>query len=560
MGLEINGVASLAHALSDERGVDIKFEGSWPVTDGLRVRVPLFEGDGDFMVGLVDAMSAVAAHGSRALLLRANRNALMSQLYCGIEAGRCAPKFAKSFEGSAAHIELSNHRWQRLMSGKTMDVLSMAVASVGLGAFGEKNMSSISQGLWASHPKLYARLSRVDRALDSFLLARDFCEAFKGLPGAEERMGEAGMGEEEREARAGSGRAGSAGRKKESGAGEPAEAEEGCAPGERSEKKEPKKSASKGKAPWAKRKDEGGAAKLSPKYTDHDESKLLDGKGSAKKEQECAREVGPAVRAMVAKFERALKTKEQIKWRFERERGEIDTRSLAKLQASPGFKAPFKSKQVFESAAVAVHVLIDLSGSMCRGGRVDVAAKTAMALAMAMKRLDIDCEVGGFSSGACQEYVEREGARGAKGGVWMGRAREKLVVRRFKSFGKASLRGLSLIELDDEAAENPDGEGVAWAASSLMENPRRRKILMVLSDGEPATGDTPSSWLEEDLSARLAAMRRAGIETVGVGIQTDAVKTFYDDHVVVNDLQGLVETALGQLSKILMRGAGQKRG
>ena len=94
----------------------------------------------------------------------------------------------------------------------------------------------------------------------------------------------------------------------------------------------------------------------------------------------------------------------------------------------------------------------------------------------------------------------------------------------------------------------------------MMENPRRRKILMVLSDGEPATGDTPSSWLEEDLSARLAAMRRAGIETVGVGIQTDAVKTFYDDHVVVNDLQGLVETALGQLSKILMRGAGQKRG
>ena len=252
---------------------------------------------------------------------------------------------------------------------------------------------------------------------------------------------------------------------------------------------------------------------------------------------------------MVAKFERALKAKEQSRWRFERERGAIDPRSLAKLSASPGFRAPFKDRKVGESTKVAVSVLMDLSGSMQCRGLVGNAKAAAMALGMAMQRLGIDCEISGFGSGFCGEYAERPAPD-----VWRGRCRERLAIRVFKSFEGGSLRGVSLADVRGDAMENPDGEALAWCAGRLAAHPCNRRILMVLSDGEPATRETCSEWLGEDLKSRVGAIEAAGIETVGVGLEDDSVSRFYPHWVVVRDMEALTGSALGKLGEILLAG------
>ena len=563
MALGIQGVANLARALSEERGVEIKFEGSWPVTDGARVRVPSSDCD-EFMVGAVDAMSAVAACSSQEHLALVSSDALLAQLFCGIESARCLDIFSKSFEGAPHHVRRANELWSAVIDSGQLDEISVAVASVGLAAFGICAPGDFCEQLRQEHAALYSSLREGSRSADqSLALAKAFHEAFKSIEGAEELRKEMAFGE----GSSCDGEDGEEGEDWEEGEdGECSSSGEGREKAGRAQKKimfqskgagasDPENSEGlprgpgRGGAPWSRAECDGGVAKAHPMFTDMDEIHILDGQGEREQAARISLAVAPAVRKMISKFERVLKTKEMAKWRFERERGGIDSRSLARLQASPGFRAPFKEKQVFESDAVALFVLVDLSGSM-NGSQIDVAQQAAMALGMAVARLDIDCEIGGFSSGDCESYSDRP----PTSLNWQGRRREKLVLRKFKSFGKPSLAGLCQIMVDGSNPQNPDGEAVAWAANQLMAHSRKRKILLVISDGEPGTAECGCDILRSDLKARLASITSAGIETVGIGIQTEAVSRFYKQHVVVSNLEDLATSALDKLCKILLDG------
>lgn len=561
MALGIEGVANLARALSEERGVEIKFEGSWPVTDGARVRVPSADSD-EFMIGAVDAMSAVAACSSQEHLDLVASDALLAQLFCGIESARCLDLFSKSFEGAPYHAWLANDLWCQLIDSGQLDEISCAVASVGLAAFGIHAPGSFCKDLRQEHADLYARLHEGSRSADqSLAFAKAFHEVFRSIDGASELIEDIAIGagdlsddygdDECEDGEDGDEDSPAEGRSKSKGAPKkfkfpPKDAKGGASHSSEGGDNGPRD----GRSPWNRVESDGGAAKIQPMFTDMDQILILDGKGEREQASKISRSVAPAVRKMISKFERVLKTKEMVKWRFERERGGIDSRSLAKLQASPGFRAPFKEKQAFESDAVALFVLIDLSGSMSCS-QIDVAQKTAMALGMAMARLDIDCEIGGFSSGDCESYSDRP----RTSNHWLGRQNENLVLRKFKSFGKPSLAGLCQIIIDRSIPQNPDGEAVAWAADQLMAHSRKRKILLVISDGEPATGECECSVLERDLKARLGSITKAGIETIGIGIQTAAVREFYEQHVVVSNLDDLASSALDKLCKILLDGA-----
>ena len=97
---------------------------------------------------------------------------------------------------------------------------------------------------------------------------------------------------------------------------------------------------------------------------------------------------------------------------------------------------------------------------------------------------------------------------------------ERLDLRVYKRFDSDNPSGLACIECGHE---NPDGEALSWAAGRLLAAARRR-ILMVLSDGYPATGDGNPAILRTDLPASTLRERR--VELIGVGILDDAVETF----------------------------------
>jgi hypothetical protein len=253
---------------------------------------------------------------------------------------------------------------------------------------------------------------------------------------------------------------------------------------------------------------------------------------------------------LTARLERALKADEQTHWKREQERGEIDRPALAKLVVSPGYRTPFRVKRTTEGRDAAVTLLIDLSGSMA-GKKMDLARLCAAALCDALMQLSFKCEVLGYSSVESPEmraFHERMLAEG-ENLTRYNRKLERLDLRIYKRFASNNPAGLSTI---DCGHENPDGEALVWAAGRLLAQRAGRRILMVLSDGYPATGDGHPVILRTDLRARIDEITTSGIELVGIGLLDDAVEKFYAHNIVVRKLDELPSMAFAILSKLLL--------
>lgn len=268
------------------------------------------------------------------------------------------------------------------------------------------------------------------------------------------------------------------------------------------------------------------------------------GKGSPERYQILKRKVKSHVAPIKAQLEKVLKVKENARWRTEREAGKINSRSLAKLGSDKSYRTIFKDYTKTETNNVVVTILVDMSGSM--SGRMETAKMTATAMAEALKELNINFEVSGFHSKNHRGVAEL--AIKEKGKGHYNRTLEHLDLHIFKSFDVASLNGIEKLFVGEQ---NPDGECVKWAAQRLALRKEKRKILIVLSDGMPATMDSDSRKLQSDLKLKIAQIEKSGIECIGIGIQTDAVKHFYKDYVVVNDISSLPKEAMGKLSKLI---------
>jgi cobaltochelatase CobT len=61
-----------------------------------------------------------------------------------------------------------------------------------------------------------------------------------------------------------------------------------------------------------------------------------------------------------------------------------------------------------------------------------------------------------------------------------------------------------------------------------------------------------SDEIYSDLHKAVEECEKAKIETVGVGILSDAVRTFYPKCVVLNDLNDLPKAVMAELKRILL--------
>jgi cobaltochelatase CobT len=185
------------------------------------------------------------------------------------------------------------------------------------------------------------------------------------------------------------------------------------------------------------------------------------------------------------------------------------------------------------------------------GRKIELARLCAAALADALTQLGFASEVLGYSSiedAAMREFHQRWLAEGNSPKHY-NRFVERLDLQVYKRFDSDNLCGLACIECGHE---NPDGEALSWAATRLLEQRAHRHILMVLSDGYPATGDGNPAILRTDLRARVDALRERGVELIGVGILDDAVEAFYPTSSVVEQLQDLPGAAFNVLSRTLL--------
>jgi cobalamin biosynthesis protein CobT len=136
----------------------------------------------------------------------------------------------------------------------------------------------------------------------------------------------------------------------------------------------------------------------------------------------------------------------------------------------------------------ALHLLVDLSGSMC-SGEDRIALDAAMALALALEPIN------GVSQ-AVSVFPGLEGQHTQVTGVL---AHGERVAQRAGAFVQSARGG------------TPMTSALWFAAADLLARPEPRKVLITLTDGEPNQRATAL--------ALIAQAERAGIELIGIGIQ-----------------------------------------
>lgn len=187
-----------------------------------------------------------------------------------------------------------------------------------------------------------------------------------------------------------------------------------------------------------------------------------------------------------------------------------------------------------EESDYAITLMIDLSGSMNRGGKIEEAFKSAVVLAETLHNLGIRFEVVGFQD----------------------------ILLEFKSFDtdfnddmRVKLNQL-LLEVRNEnpdghnnSGDNNDGECLMTASRSLANQYIDNKFLIVLSDGEPAmdSGRKSGSQLHQELKDAVREItENTDQQLIGIGLLSSAVSRYYENNLPNVTTEEMVET-LGEV-------------
>lgn len=235
--------------------------------------------------------------------------------------------------------------------------------------------------------------------------------------------------------------------------------------------------------------------------------------------------------------------------------GRLHAASLYRL--SVGDPRVFRKHEVHRSKDVAVSLVVDCSGSM-NGPAIETAANAAFALSSTLERVGINHEVLGFTTingydGAGEAHMHIALAEQRRIGREFSRV-EPLYVPIFKGFNERLTPTVKHRFADCPhkyfLANNVDGECVEIAGQRLAACREERKVMMVLSDGEPyAVGNKRDQ--SNHLKRVVRNLNDNGIETIGIGIMSSAVERYYDKYVVMEHLNELPTQIMRELRSIL---------
>jgi len=218
----------------------------------------------------------------------------------------------------------------------------------------------------------------------------------------------------------------------------------------------------------------------------------------------------------------------------------------------------FNRKQEHKSKDTAVTLLIDNSGSM-GGAKMRTAMVAGYALSSTLERVNISSEVLGFTTGdhrgkgsrsAMQEMNQDIYNHAAKG-VRFHRT-VPIVMPIYKEFderinAEVKKRIAYAANAQRGMVTNVDGESLEYAAIRLLKRREKRKVMLVLSDGQPSGAANAAGHLKQTVEK----LEKLGIDLVGIGIMDTAVRRFYRNHIVLNRIEDLPTEVMKELKAIL---------
>ncbi|EGT88684.1 porphyrin biosynthetic protein [Acinetobacter baumannii ABNIH22] len=250
-------------------------------------------------------------------------------------------------------------------------------------------------------------------------------------------------------------------------------------------------------------------------------------------------------------LERLMVARSARTWENGLRQGKINQASLSRLAVRDD--RIFRRKQENRSKDVAVTLLIDCSGSM-KGERINTASQASYAMSSVLDRLNINHEVIGFTTKNGDPHAKESFTHNGKTirytrteGLYMPVIKgfnERLTLENRHRF--AWLPHVRFLNT------NVDGECLQIAAQRLSAQKEARKIIMVLSDGNP-NGSGPTPTLNKHLKTTVQEISRSGFEVIGIGINTQSVKEFYPKNVVLRSVADLPNTVIGELRSLLLK-------
>lgn len=261
-------------------------------------------------------------------------------------------------------------------------------------------------------------------------------------------------------------------------------------------------------------------------------------------------EAGGMVSTMKRRLVRSLLSTNKTHWEGDKTRGKINPRALVRVAVSSS-KNVFRQLVEQESFDTCVQLMIDHSGSMgCN--QLDLAAKSSIILGEVLNQLKIPFSVMGFTTGSTNVATKRFYAADISD--------QKLYTRwgnhaltMYKDFDEGWIfSNHKLINMSDHSGHNTyDAESLRLAAVRLLARKEKRKILFWLNDGHPQPNDM------DDRNAHISYLRKIStavdsqIELIAIGVQTDAVKNYYKNYVIISNISDLPKACLTQMDNIL---------
>jgi cobalamin biosynthesis protein CobT len=240
-------------------------------------------------------------------------------------------------------------------------------------------------------------------------------------------------------------------------------------------------------------------------------------------------------RILASHIRRILHVESMARQVRDQRRGSLDKRKLHTLNV-PGQVRP--SKNVFEKTVkgkshnVAIAILVDQSGSMV-GPKITTAQEAALVFGDALESvagLGVQFGVWGFDT----KYA------GRKNSIEIHDRAEPIRMHEFKTFPESWRRVRTRCAAIRADGNNVDGESLRWVAQQLLPVKADRKIIIVISDGQPLACSSHLNQTigykrqADDLTLAIKQVEEAGIEVGGVGLMSFAVRDFYKKHVLIH--------------------------
>jgi cobaltochelatase CobT len=216
---------------------------------------------------------------------------------------------------------------------------------------------------------------------------------------------------------------------------------------------------------------------------------------------------------------------------IEREKltGSLDKRAIVRL-ALPPIDGGEYNKKIFYGYSdktefnTAIFVLTDWSGSMS-GEKEEHAADATGRLVHTFDRV---LRMPVMSAAFTTSYTECV----ADVGIikpWHKRMNQQEIAEAFASFRRYM-------------SGNADADALSWAYNQLLQRPEKRRILIVLSDGQPTDGYEYSNPQLNLKHMTQAIESRGLVELWGIGIKSQAVEDYYTHHKVLRNSEDINTT------------------